>query len=101
VNHEVRNLSPRGFDRDQTARLQSAQILYDVLERGRTQGVFSNEDFSLVPLVLWSLGIGLAGWWPYSVDLTVDELADSYAELALKIVGAHPKPPALNGRRGK
>jgi AcrR family transcriptional regulator len=101
VNHEVRNLSPRGFDRDQTARLQSAQILTDVLERGRAQGVFASDDFSLTPLVFWSLAIGLAGWWPYSVDITVEELADSYAELALRMVGARPQPAALNGRRGR
>jgi AcrR family transcriptional regulator len=101
VNSEVRNLSPRGFDRDQTARVQSAQILYDVLERGRAQGVFIDEDFALVPVVLWSLGVGLARWWPYSVDITVDELADTYAQLALRIVGAEPHAAGSNGRRGE
>lgn len=88
VNGEVRNLSPRGFDRDQSARLQSAQILHDVLNRGRERGIFLEDDFTLMPLVLWSLAVGLAGWWPYSVDVTVAELADAYAETALRIVGA-------------
>lgn len=102
VNGEVRNLSPRGFDRDQSARLQSAQILNDILERGRDRGIFVEDDFSLVPLVLWSLGVGLAGWWPYSVDVTVDELADSYAEIALRIVGTRRGADAIDlDRRGR
>jgi AcrR family transcriptional regulator len=101
VNGEVRNLSPRGFDRDQSARLQTAQILRDVLERGRAQGVFLDVDFSVMPLVFWSLAVGLAGWWPYSVDVTVEELADSYTDIALRIVGASQKPARLNGRRGR
>lgn len=98
VNGEVRNLSPRGFDRDQSARLQSAQILHDVLDRGRARGLFREDDFTLVPLVLWSLAVGLAGWWPYSVDVTVEELADSYADTALRIVGAAPVETDLRGR---
>lgn len=98
VNGEVRNLSPRGFDRDQSARLQSARILHDVLERGQAQGAFTQEDFTLVPLVMWSLAVGLAGWFPYSVDVTVEELADSYADMALRIVGALPQPAERRGR---
>jgi AcrR family transcriptional regulator len=106
VNGEVRNLSPTGFDRDQSARLQSAQILRDVLDRGRDQGVFLEADYSTVPVVLWSLGLGLAGWFPYSVDVTVEELADAYADIALRIVGARaeparPDPDRVNGRRAR
>jgi AcrR family transcriptional regulator len=102
VNSEVRNLSPTGFDRDQSARMQSAQLLRDVLERGQAQGLFLEADFDTMPLVMWSLGIGLAGWFPYSVDVTVDELADAYADIALRIVGAHREPVrSVAGRRGR
>lgn len=88
VNTEVRNLSPAGFDRDQQARLQSAQILHEVLDRGVEQGVFTEPDFSAVTVLLWGLGVALAGWFPYSGDVTIDQLADSYADIALRIVGA-------------
>ena len=102
VNSEVRNLSPTGFDRDQSARLQSAQLLRDVLERGRDQGLFLEADFNTMPLVMWSLAIGLAGWFPYSVDVTVDELADAYADIALRIVGARREPVrSVAGRRAR
>jgi AcrR family transcriptional regulator len=89
VNSEVRNLSPVGFERDQSARLQSAQITRDILERGLAQGVFREPDFAAVTVVLWGLGVALAGWYPYSTDVTIEQLADSYADIALRIVGAH------------
>jgi AcrR family transcriptional regulator len=103
VNTEVRNLSATGFDRDQKARLQSAQILREVLERGVEQGLFPEADFSAITVLLWGLGVALAGWFPYSAaDVTIEHLADSYADIALRIVGASREPEArTNGRRGR
>ena len=99
VNGEVRNLSPAGFERDQKARLQSAQILREVLERGVEQGVFCEPDFSAVTVLLWGLGVALAGWFPYSVGVTIEELADSYADITLRIVGA-AREQQRDGTRG-
>ena len=99
VNSEVRHLSPLGFERDQSARLQSAQILNDILERGRARGVFAADDFSLMPLVLWSLGVGLAAWWPYSEDFSLDDLAESYVDFALRLVGARHETAQLDAVR--
>lgn len=103
VNSEVRNLSPIAFDRDQKARLQSAQILRDVLDRGVQQGVFEDADYSAVTVLLWGLGVALAGWYPYSVDVTIEQLAESYADITLRIVGARPAAQrrAATGRRGR
>lgn len=101
VNGEVRNLSAAGFERDQKARLQSAQILREVLERGVDQGVFSEADFSAVTVLLWGLGVALAGWFPYSADVTIEQLADSYADIALRIVGAARETSRRNGPRGR
>jgi hypothetical protein len=92
VNGEVRNLSPAAFERDQSARLQSARILRDVLERGRRTGAFSNPDDDAVTVVFWSLGVGLAGWFPYAYGVTAEALCASYSDIALRIVGAQPEP---------
>ena len=88
VNSEVRNLSPSAFQLDQAARVQSARILQDVLARGRESGVFRYPDNDAIPVVFWSLGIGLAGWFPYAYGVTVEELCASYSDVALRIVGA-------------
>jgi AcrR family transcriptional regulator len=90
VNGEVRNLSPAAFERDQAARQQSARILHDVLDRGRRTGAFSNPDYDAITVVFWSLGVGLAGLFPYAPGLSAERLADSYADIALRIVGAEP-----------
>jgi len=90
VNGEVRNLSPAAFERDQSARLQSARILRDVLDRGRRTGAFSNPDDDAITVVFWSLGVGLAGWFPYAYGVTAEMLSTSYADIALRIVGAEP-----------
>jgi AcrR family transcriptional regulator len=91
VNSEVRNLSLGGFQRDQFARLQSAQLLHEVIERGHAQGLFLVPDPSAVTVLLWGLGVALAGWFPYAIGVSVDQLADSYAEITLRVVGAVPQ----------
>jgi AcrR family transcriptional regulator len=88
VQREVRHLSPPVLDRDQLARFQSAQILRDVVERGTRQGLFLEAEFTAVTVVLWGLALALASWFPYSGGVTAEQLADSYVEIALRIVGA-------------
>ena len=95
VNREVGNLSPAAFERDQAARLQSARILRDVIDRGRRTGAFTNPDDDAITVVFWSLGLGLAGWFPYAYGVTADVLSASYADIALRIVGAVPAPTRM------
>jgi AcrR family transcriptional regulator len=95
VNSEVTNLSPAGFERDQFARVQSAEIFHQVLERGQARGLFHVPDPPAVTILLWGLNIALAGWFPYAPAFSVDHLADSYCEIALRIVGATPADGAV------
>ena len=88
VNNEVRNLSAAGFARDQAARLQTAQVLHDVLERGKANGDFRVPDEPALTVLIWGLGVALSGWYPYAPHAKAEELADSYADIALRIVGA-------------
>lgn len=88
VNSEVHNLSPAGFDRDQAARLQSAAVLQDILTRGREQGLFVEADEEAVTVVCWSLALGLASWFPFAPQMTVERLSDSYVNIVLRMVGS-------------
>jgi AcrR family transcriptional regulator len=88
VNTEVHNLSAAGFERDQSARVQQGEILHQVIERGQARGLFQVPDPIAVTILLWGLGVALAGWFPYAPNFSVEHLADSYAELAMRLVGA-------------
>ena len=106
VNGEVRNLSPAAFERDQAARLQSARILRDVLDRGRRTGAFTNPDDDAITVVFWSLGVALSAWFPFAYGVSADEVAESYVDISLRIVGARvdeaeeePAPRSKKARR--
>jgi AcrR family transcriptional regulator len=88
VNTEVSNLSAAGFKRDQYARQQAAQMLHQVIERGQARGLFLVPDPIAVTILIWGLGVALAGWFPYAPAFSVNDLADSYSEIVLRVVGA-------------
>lgn len=98
VNSEVRNLSPVAFERDQAARLQSARILHEVLDRGRREGSFGNPDDDAITVVFWSLGVALAGWYPYADGVNAEDVASSYVDVSLRIVGASVEEPLGEGQ---
>lgn len=102
VNSEVRNLSDAGFQRDQFARLQEAQLLQQVIERGQTKGLFVVPDPAAVTILLWGLGVALASWFPFAPAVSVEQLVESYCDIALRIVGAAPDtaPVLLEGAAG-
>lgn len=59
----------------------------DVLAEGRSSGDFHMENLSLVRLALMQMATGVAYWFNPAGDLTLEEIADQFADLALKIVG--------------
>jgi AcrR family transcriptional regulator len=93
VNHEVRNLSRLAFERDQAARRRSADILHDVVRRGAASGEFLVPDISTLTIVSWGIALALSSWFPYAHDVDAGPLADSYAETALRVVGARGALP--------
>jgi AcrR family transcriptional regulator len=93
VNREVRNLSDAGFERDQFARQQAADMLHQVIERGQARGLFLVPDPTAVTILLWGLGVALAGWFPYAPAFSIDQLADSYADIFLRLMQADVTRP--------
>lgn len=100
VNTEVHNLSAPGFERDQFARIQEAEILHQILERGQERGLFHVPDPTAVTILLWGLNVALAGWFPYAPSFSVDDLADSYSEIVMRVVGA-TAPGDVGGPSGR
>ena len=74
----------------QVARMRSslADGVKQVVAAGMATGTFTTEDESLTALALTSLGSDVCRWYRPSGGYTPEQVADHYAELALRMVGA-------------
>ena len=68
------------------------QLWQQVLDEGIAAGDFVAEDTHLVRLGLLQMCTGIAYWYSPSGDRSLDHIADTFADLALAMVGA----PAFN-----
>jgi hypothetical protein len=60
----------------------------ELVERGVASGAFHTPDPHMATLALLSLGIDIARWYREGGRWTPEDIGDSYAEIALRIVGA-------------
>ena len=86
-SREVRSLDP-----EQQASLagivsEARLELLAVIARGQTTQVFGDVDTVLVATVLGDIGVRLPEWWTPEFPRTRDQIADTYAEFALKLLG--------------
>ena len=77
-----------GEDRSEilALRLEVERIFLDVIERGQRLGEFGGADPVLAVAAIGAMGIRVADWWNPALGLSVDELAETYAGFALRIV---------------
>jgi hypothetical protein len=68
-------------------------MLHQVIERGQARGLFLVPDSTAVTILLWGLGVALAGWFPYAPAFTIEQLADSYADIFLRLMQADVAGP--------
>ena len=54
--------------------------------RGQRLGEFGGADPVLAVAAIGAMGIRVADWWNPALGLSVDELAETYAGFALRIV---------------
>jgi hypothetical protein len=67
-------------------RLDSEQMFLDVVRRGIEKGSFHIADPWLGVAAIAAMGLRVAEWFEPGGPRTVDEVADSYAEFALKLL---------------
>lgn len=91
VDDEVRALSPAGRRGVVALRDRYERIWQRVLEDGAAAGAFTVADPAIVRRALLEMCSGVARWWRPRGALGVEELADEYAGLALRLVGARPR----------
>ncbi|GAB3867555.1 TetR/AcrR family transcriptional regulator [Nocardioides maradonensis] len=87
VNYELAALSPEHLVEIQGIRHEIETEMRELVARGVAAGQFSVGEVAMTSAALLSLGIDLARWYRDGVRWTPEQVADQYAELALRIVG--------------
>jgi hypothetical protein len=62
-------------------------MLLDAVERGIEAGIFHCPDPWLAVAAIGGMGIRVAEWFDPAGPFSVEQVADRYAEFALKILG--------------
>ncbi|WP_431970357.1 TetR/AcrR family transcriptional regulator [Nocardia sp. bgisy134] len=88
VNYELAALTPEHHAEIRGIRQQIDKEIRELVERGVAAGVFDTPDPRMASVALLSLGIDIARWYRDGGDWSPDDIADGYADMALRIVGA-------------
>ena len=90
INYELAALTEEHLREVAGLRRAIDTAIRDVVEEGVRSGDFDTPDPAKAATALLSLGIDLARWYRDDGSWTPDSLADFYADLALRVVGARP-----------
>jgi AcrR family transcriptional regulator len=88
AGRELRALSPEKLDAVQVYRRRYQHAIADFLAAGVAAGEFACPDPRLTALAVLDMLNGLNGWFTPGGRLGISELADRYAELAVRLVTA-------------
>jgi AcrR family transcriptional regulator len=85
-NRELASLDDDQRSEVLAIRLDAERMFLDVIERGQRLGEFGDADPVLAVAAIGAMGMRVADWWNPALGLSVEELAESYAGFALRIV---------------
>ena len=88
VQFEFRHLSLEHQAEVIDLRKEIDRVVADVLRDGVESGELDVEDVPTTALALLSMAIDVARWYRDGVRWTPEQIAEQYAEMALRIVGA-------------
>lgn len=71
-----------------TLRKQSEALLQDIIRRGIDSGAFDVPDPWLAVAAIGGMGLRVAYWFSPAYQLTADQVADGYAQFALRLLAA-------------
>ena len=87
-NSELHMLSPELGAPIHQVRKQSEQVLMDIAQRGIDRGLFKVPHPWLAVAAIGGMGLRVAFWFSPEAGIAAGVVADSYAEFALRIMGA-------------
>jgi AcrR family transcriptional regulator len=88
VNYELAALSPDHLQEILAIRHTIENAFRKLVERGVAQGDFDTPDPHMASVALLSLGIDIGRWYREGHRWTPEQVAEHYADIALRIVGA-------------
>jgi AcrR family transcriptional regulator len=86
TNRESRALTDEQRASVALVRGESERMFFDVIERGRGLGTFRADDPLLTVYAIGAMGVRAAEWWTPEVDRTPDQIADTYADFAVRLL---------------
>lgn len=89
VNYELSALAPEHYAEIRDIRHRIEQAIRELVERGVEAGAFDTPDPRMAAVALLSLGIDIARWYHEGGRWNPEDIAGHYADMALRIVGAH------------
>ncbi len=89
VNYELAALSPAHRAEIGELRHDIDRMVRAVVESGVAAGEFDTPNPRMAAAAVLSMGVDIARWYRDDGALNPDEIADFYADLALRLVGAH------------
>ncbi|RLV47764.1 TetR/AcrR family transcriptional regulator [Nocardioides mangrovicus] len=92
VNQELAALSPEHLVEIRGIRDEIDSEVRRLVDRGVAAGRFDVADSRLAAAALLSLGIDLARWYREDVRWSPEQIAERYAEMALRLVGSAAGP---------
>ncbi|MEX0428097.1 TetR/AcrR family transcriptional regulator [Nocardioides sp. DS6] len=91
VNYELAALSPEHLAEILALRHEIDRLVRGVVEAGAAAGDFDVPCPRMAATALLSLGIDIARWYDDGGRWSPEDVADGYADMALRIVGAAPR----------
>ena len=88
TNGELHVLSAAAAAPSVELRIACARMLQDALEDGKRDGSFDVADVALLPQAIAGMGVRVGNWFGPDQPYSRDDVADSYAEYALRMAGA-------------
>ena len=91
ANTELHSLSPELVAPVMATRDGSVQLIQDVIQRGVDLGVFDPPHVWLAVAAIGAMGMRVAYWFTSDFELSAEEVADTYAEFALRLVNSRDR----------
>lgn len=87
-NGELHSLSPTAATKVTALRRRAEDRLEGIIAAGVADGSFAEQDPAVTMLAIGGMSLRVANWYPGRFDYSPEEIADKYAELILRMVGA-------------
>jgi AcrR family transcriptional regulator len=90
IAHETRSLDDEQRETALAVRADAQNALTEVVERGQRLGVFAPTDPFLAVTAIGSMGVRAADWWTPDSPHSRQDIAETYARFACRLLGATP-----------